>query len=208
MQMHSVEVYIPWLQTVLGVLLLYCGWLLYRVGMMCLSWCLGAIGGGCLAKVLIQLVREIPNVWWVVVIGAIVGGIVGVFLIRRLYFVALFVISGLFALNLKQTVLTNPRLFSALNLSQLERFWNSASGTVVFAVAFALLVVALHRFLVIWLTSGVGALLVADRLPWQQAVYFLAVTGVIVQLGLIRGFGIDTGRETNRWKQERKAEDS
>lgn len=205
--MDALESYIPWLQIAIGALLLCCGWALYRVGMMLFSLFLGSIGGGYLARLAIRLMPDVPDVWWVVVLGAVLGGVVGVLLIRRLYFVALLIISGLFALNLKQTFLSDVPIFRLMDLPAVETFWNSPAGTVVFALVFALLVVALHRFIVIWLTSGVGAMLIAERLPWQEAVYFLALAGVIAQLGLIRGFGIDMGKETNRWKQERAMDD-
>jgi len=199
----NIEPYLPWIKVAAGFLLMYCGWALYRVGLMFLCFFFGAIGGGCLVKVASRMLEGVPDTWWLVAIGIVLGGIVGALLLRRLYYAGLFVITGLFALNLKQSVLKEPWLLRQLNVRGIEDFWHGTAGTVLFAVLAGLAVVILHRFIVVLLTSGVGAMIVAETLPWNETVYFLFVAGVIVQLGLMRKFGIDTGRETGRWKQER-----
>lgn len=203
MDLTFIETHQQWIEIGGGFLLLFFGWALYRVGLMFLCFFLGAIGGGSLAKMSIRMVESIPDTWWIVAVGIILGGIVGVLLLRKLFFLGIFVIAGLFAFNFKQTVLTDPWIFKQISMPAVESFWNSPLGTIVFAVLVALMVVALHRFIIILLSSGVGAMLVSENLPWAGAVYILFIAGLLGQFGLIKRFGIDTKRESGRWKDER-----
>ena len=203
----EIESLYPWVQPAVGALLIGFGWVLYRFGIVLLGFFLGAVGGLSVAQLAARMVAEIPETWWVLVIGVLVGGFAGMILLRGFYFLGVFIVSGLWAWNVKTSLLNDPWVFKRWSLPSVEQFWTSNLGTLAFAVVVALMIIVLHRFIVIVLTSGVGALMIGSRYPVPGLVYLLFVGGIMVQLGLMKQFGIDTGRETVRWKQERAGED-
>jgi len=199
----QMEPYLLWGEIVLGVLLLTCGWALYRTSIAVICLFVGAVGGGSLAHLASRFYEVVPEAAWVTWTGAAIGGIIGLLLIKKLYYVGVFISAGLFGLNIKHTLLNELSIFDRLNMPQVDVIWQSTICTVIFAVLCGLIVIILHRFIVILLTSGVGAFIITSHLPWPGVAGFLFVSGVLVQMKIISKLGIDTGRETGRWKQER-----
>lgn len=183
------EIFEPTL-IIIGLILCLFGWTLYWVGLRLLGAFCGAVGGGILGG-MVCLIAEVPQ-WaaWAAAGGGILGAALGVYLIKRAHYLLFFVVGALLGLATAYTAETLYGDWLARYLPE------GQTGRLAFFAASSLLagllVLVLHRFVVIGLTSFIGTALFALGIPAQYATWVvlpLFLGSFLLQVGALAALG-------------------
>lgn len=190
----------PWVAIVIGVALCIGGWTLYRFGLRAVGFLLGAGVGLFLTQVAAHTAdlmgRPFEAAWmpWIAIGCMLILGILNAWLFYRLYLVGVFFLTTVAAYALVQSM---QNLEGVASIPYADT-WYAAVGV---AVVAGLAAVVLQRYIVILLTSLVGASLVAQGtgLAWILIPCLLA--GVLVQLRLLSLFKIVPGLQRKKERE-------
>ena len=177
---------------IVGLVLCFFGWTLYWAGLRLMGAVCGAIAAAALVGIILLLTGSEPPYGGLVVgcaIAAVVGALVGVFLIKRAHYLLFFItgaIAGLAVAWLLEPICTE----------WVQSYVSGAVGRGLYfgllSLTGGLLVLLTHRIVVIVLTAFGGALLVALGLPSRYAVWFflpLLLGSLLLQTGILAALG-------------------
>lgn len=176
-----------WVFPIAGAALCIAGWNLYRFGLRILGFLLGAGVGFLLGFTLIQLLDYSGHPWArdygipIIVVCAAVLGLINAFLFYKFFLFGVFVVAAVAGF----VVLQGPVGKMVIDVApQLDPTLLSLVGS----AACGLVAVLFHRFIVIILTSLFGAVLLAESFQMEWLVLPCFVSGILIQLGLLRVF--------------------
>lgn len=175
---------------VIGLLLCFAGWWLFRISTFSMGLILGASMGYTLAVLVLKTGQiPLPDSWapWVIILVTIIFGLLGILLIKTIIKILLFIAGFLFGMVLialysgGQGATMQPYSIKLLieNLS----IWSVALGLV-----FGILFVLFQKGFVIIYTCAVGAYLVTSYMEAPPMVFYgLLFIGTIVQFWMSKG---------------------
>ena len=175
---------------VMGLLLCFAGWWLFRISIISMGLIVGASMGYALIILVLKTSQiPIPDSWapWVIILVMIVFGLLGILLIKTIVKILLFIAGFLFGMVLialysgGQEVIMQP--YSIRLLIEHLSIWSFASG-----LFFGILFVLFQKVFVIIYTCAVGAYLVMSYMEAPPMVFYgLLFIGTIVQFWMSRG---------------------
>jgi len=175
-----------------GTLLLFGGWSLYRAGIRLVGFLMGcAIGAIVSYTFLFLLSRQQPAIQsyvpWIVAGVAILVGLLNMRIFLKLYYLLAFVFGAICGAALKIHWLDQwPP--AAQWMERLGPLAQSPWGELIAAALLGFLCVALHKHLIILLTSLFGSSLITISTRFYWAFPLLLIVGLLSQLGLLRAF--------------------
>lgn len=176
--------------TVIGVIICTTGWLLFKVSTKIIGFILGAsIGYGIAAFVLKFISTSLhPSLThWLPFFCAILMGILGIFLIKTVVKLILFIAGLFFGITVfsiysgTTSEMTYP--FGIEMIIENISFWAIVSGAI-----FGILFILFEKWFVILYTSAVGAYLIMNQLRAPLMIFYgLIVAGAVIQFYLSKG---------------------
>jgi len=174
-----------------GLALCLFGWVLYWAGLRLLGAMCGAIAVAALAAIVILFGGWQDRWVWIIscAVAAVIGAIVGVFLITRAHYFLFFVTGALVGAVAAWAI-------QASFAEWVESHVSGSLGHVLYYVAFTLagglLVLLAHRMIVVALTAFFGTVLFTLGVPSRYAVWLflpLFFGSLLVQTGILRTLG-------------------
>ncbi|NQU42493.1 DUF4203 domain-containing protein [bacterium] len=180
-----------WPDVVLGVLLCVAGWTLYWVGLSIAGAVIGGILGVAAGWLILTFTKIEPTqAYWILALGLVLGGILGVFLIRKLHRLFFFVLGACIGLALGWNGADALMNWNWLGSDLDPVYWRIIFGVLGAALGGFLMVIG-SRVVVIAITALAGSILVALAVPDPLALLLvipLALGSFVFQLGLLRRF--------------------
>lgn len=174
---------------IIGLVLCLFGWTLYWAGLRLMGGVCGAIAGAALGAVVVLLGGWDTYLNVGCAIAAVLGGVIGLWLIVRAHYV-LFFFTGAVA------GLTTAWVFESAWLPWVQTRIPATLGQILYYSGFTLvgglLILFAHRMIVTTLTAFAGTVVFVLGLPNRYQVWlFLPVfiTSLVVQLGILRALG-------------------
>ena len=173
-----------------GLLLCFGGWWLFRASVFFMGLILGASFGYALAAFVVKAgLVDVPGSWlpWVIIVSMILFGLLGIWLIKKLLKVLLFIGGFLFGILISafyagiQVTPMQPDLILVLvkNLP----LWSVALG-----IGFGILFVFFEKAFIILYTCAVGSYLIMSRTGAPVYLFYgLLVIGALVQFRVSKG---------------------
>lgn len=162
----------------LGVILLLTGWLAIPLALWTLGWCLGGLAGLLLVDALALSMTDFSPPIWLYIGAAVILGFVGAFLVRGLFTACLFVAGVFCAMNLKLHLDEVFSLSEELSKSGLGDFALTPWFTLLVALVGGALLMLLRRYLLIVLSTVVGASLLVQSLGIPEKWLTLTLVGI------------------------------
>ncbi len=175
---------------VIGIIICTAGWLLFRVSIKIIGFILGASIGYVIAVFGLEFISDSLHQSldpWIPFLCAILMGFLGIFLIKTVIKLILF-IAGLFFGIAVFSIYSSKTMgtiypFGVEMITRNISLWAIISGFI-----FGILFIIFEKWFVILYTSAVGAYLIMNQLhvPWV-IFYGLIVAGAIIQFFLSKG---------------------
>lgn len=163
---------------VVGVVLLFFGWLAIPLAVTMLGAAIGVLGGVLAVDFVSLNFPEIQTPEWSYPAAAIILGALGWLVARRLFNLLIFIAGVLGALAIKAQLDTSMNFSQQLVGTPLGQFALTPWFTMLFGVAGGGLLSLLKRYLLIVLSSLAGAVLIARNAGLEEKMLILALLGL------------------------------
>lgn len=177
---------------IIGTLLVFGGWGLYRVGIRAVGFLIGALIGVALSyAIMLLLIHQHPSLepyaLWIILLTALLLGLLNARIFLKFYYLVIFIAGAIYGAMLKTQWLDQwePAMEYMERLGVLGQ---SPWGEIIAALILGLLVLLLHKYVIILLTSILGSALIAISTEFYWTFPLLMILGIISQLGLLRVF--------------------
>jgi hypothetical protein len=186
-----------------GLVLSLFGWTLYWAGLRLLGALCGGLAAGALA-VMGALLGGAADPWVLAIgaVGAVLGGVLGVFLITRAHYFLFFVTGSVAGLAVAW-------LLETMYADWLAEHVSGTLGRGLFygvtAIAAGVMILLAHRYIVIAVTAVAGSVLFGLGIPTRYAVWVilpLCIGSVLLQTGILSALG-EMGRYDERYENAR-----
>ncbi len=173
-----------------GILLCLAGWQLFRISVYIIGFVLGASIGYVISSFAVSMGGNAPApTWapWVIILVSLVTGIIGIFLIKAVVKIALFLAGLLFGVVLV-SLFTGSFEGSAYSFGTEMFLRNISVWSLLAGLVFGILFMFFEKWFVILYTGAAGAYILMLHLDAPPLLFYaMLVAGTVVQLWMSRG---------------------